>query len=110
MQIDTAIKSVDQSLDTLTRSLPHEMIGWLKQRFQSVLQNLLSLDFANIRVDFVVDTNTIISSLLRYANGKASILFKLINNHIFKFHAPAYLEMRLSNLSIQQGKKSIKPN
>jgi hypothetical protein len=81
MQIDTTIKSVDQSLDTLTRSLPHEMIGWLKQRFQSVLQNL-SLDFTDIRVDFVVDTNTIISSLLRYGDGKASILFKLINNHI----------------------------
>src|SRR2546430_6479962 len=78
MQIDTTIKSVDQSLDTLTRSLPHEMIGWLIQRFQSVIQKLLSLDVGDIRVDFVVDTNTIISSVLRYADGKALILFKLI--------------------------------
>jgi predicted nucleic acid-binding protein len=105
MQIDTTIKSVDQSLDTLTKSLPHEMVEWLKQRFQSVLQNLLSLDFADIRVDFVVDTNTIINSLLRHADGKTSILFRLINNQIFKFHAPAYLEDEIAKFITTTRKK-----
>lgn len=63
MQVSTTIESVDRSLDELTKSLPLEIVEWLKQRFQSVIQNLLKLEFADISVEFVVDTNIIIRSL-----------------------------------------------
>lgn len=106
MSLTATIKSVDQSLDNLTKSLPYEMIEWLKQRFQHVIQNLLNLNFADIRIDFVIDTNTVISTLLRYAEGKESILFKLIGNQIFNFHAPANIQYEIAKF-IRDPKKKV---
>ncbi len=83
MEIDATIKSVEQSLDDLTRLFPPEVIGWLKQHFKSVVQNLLGLNYTTVKVDFVIDSNVIISTLLRYAQGKRSALFHLANNPIF---------------------------
>jgi predicted nucleic acid-binding protein len=105
MQVNTTIRSVDKTLEDLTKSLPPDMINWLKQRFESVFQNLTGLDFAGIRVDFVVDTNSIINSLLRYAQGKDSILFRMINNPIFRFHAPAFIENEVSKFILTAKKK-----
>jgi len=109
MQVSTTIESVDRSLDELTKSLPLEIVEWLKQRFQSVIQNLLKLEFADISVEFVVDTNIIIRSLLGYAKGKVSCLFGLIKNQIFKFHAPAYIEHEIAKF-IRTNKKKINKN
>jgi predicted nucleic acid-binding protein len=109
MDIDDTIRSVEQSLDDLTRPLPPEAIIWFKQRFESVVQNLLGLNSVTIKIDFVIDTNTIISSLLRYAKGKESILFRLTNDPIFKFHAPSDLEFEV-NKYIQTNEKKFDKN
>jgi len=109
MQVSTTIESVDQSLDNLTKILPYEIIEWLKQRFQSVIQNLLKVNFADIKIDFVIDTNTIINTLLRYAEGKESILFKLIDNQIFNFHTPADITYEVTEF-IRTTKKKVNKN
>ena len=69
MKLEATIQSVEKSFDNLTKCLPREIVLLLKQRFEAFVQNLLKLDFTNISVDFVVDTNRIIRNLLRYARG-----------------------------------------
>lgn len=105
MQVNATIESVDRSLDSITRSIPQEIIEWLRQRFQSVIQNLLNLKFTDIREDFVVDTNTIINTLLRYAERKKSVLFKLIGNQIFNFHAPTDIANEVTKFILKPNKR-----
>jgi hypothetical protein len=55
-------------------------------------------------VDFVVDTNSLIRTLLRYSKGRGLILFNMINNPIFKFHAQVFLVYEVDKFIQSLGK------
>lgn len=104
MDKDSVVWEADKLLDELTKSLSPKNIKWMKENFEKHIPKLLSGAAQKLEINLVVDTNSIIRALLQYAKGKTSLLFKLLENPIFRLYAPKQAEQEVIS-SLHRKKK-----
>ena len=83
---------MDSVMNEASKSLTPEALSWIQQRCNEQIASWFSDKIKEIRVNFVIDSNIVIQSLVYYAKeGKQSILFKLADNPVFSLYAPSRL-------------------
>lgn len=92
MEVDTISEKVTSFLDEATKNLSPELLGWLKQQFDSGISNFLGGNLRKLKVGLVLDANIAIQAITYHAKGKKSILFHLEKNPIFPIYAPPEIE------------------
>lgn len=95
---------VEWYLDEFTKSLGSDILAWIKEQIEKTAHVWLGEKLAHLKVNMVMDTNMVNSTLKRYAEGNSSILFKLEQNPFFAFYAPMEIESEVQKFI--HGKKA----
>ncbi|MGH2613238.1 MAG: PIN domain-containing protein [Rhabdochlamydiaceae bacterium] len=91
-------------LDELSKSLDADILAWIKEQIEKTAHVWLGEKLAQLKVNIVMDTNMVNSTIKRYAKGDSSIIFKLEKNPFFSFYAPKEIEFEVQKFI--KGKKA----
>lgn len=95
-------------MDEASKSLTPEMLSWIQQRCSEQMVSWFSGKIKEITVNFVIDSNIVIQSLLYYAKeDRQSILLKLAGNPMFSLYAPSRLEDEVDDYIENKRKKRV---
>ncbi|MDE1841905.1 MAG: hypothetical protein KGI09_08505 [Thaumarchaeota archaeon] len=97
-------EKVEWYLDELSKSLGTDILAWIKEQIEKTAHVWLGEKLAQLKVNIVMDTNMVNSTLKRYAKGDSSIIFKLEENPFFAFYAPKEIEFEVQKFI--EGKKA----
>ena len=95
-------------MNEVSKSLTPEALSWIQQRCNEQIASWFSDKIKEIRVNFVIDSNIVIQSLIYYAKeNKQSILFKLADNPVFSLYAPSRLEKEVGDYIENKRKETV---
>jgi len=96
---------IEDILNNTTKELDSELLGWLKQKFETNMQYLIGENLGSITIEIVIDSSSVISTLNYFAKGKSGLLFHLTKNPIFPLCGPPLLEKEIIDYIENKAKK-----
>lgn len=84
-------QAIDRSIEKFLKGVPHNFIAYLKRNFERHLPIFMGGTF-RLESRLVIDSSSVISSLISFARKGESILHKIIKEPFLRLYAPSTLE------------------
>jgi len=97
-------QTIDRSIETFLKDIPHNFLVYLKENFEQHLPIIMGGTF-KLESRLVIDSSSVISSLISFARKGESILHKIIKEPFLRLYAPSALEMEVEKNMIKVSKK-----